>query len=209
MGLISAHHELGQDTQAIADVEKMPPATYETALGDPGFLSMLGAIYQQANQFEVAQGLLERAAKLADRRRRPAQRRAAIAAGGHLSAAQQHRSGLRDLPPDSARRIPTAPMPGRASSPRLPPPIATREALAGDRADSRAGAQAARSRHRLRADRGQPLRRHRRHRPRRRVHEPRAGLLRQAQDSSRRPTSTFRTPGCSTTPATTARSIPR
>ncbi len=25
MGLVSAHHEMGQDTQAIADVEKMPP----------------------------------------------------------------------------------------------------------------------------------------------------------------------------------------
>jgi tetratricopeptide (TPR) repeat protein len=64
MGLVSAHHEQGQDTQAIADVEKMPAASYEAALGDPGFLSLLGAIYQQANQFEVAQGLLERAAKL-------------------------------------------------------------------------------------------------------------------------------------------------
>ena len=64
MGLVSAHHEMGQDTQAIADVEKMPPATYEAALADPGFLSMLGAIYQQANQYEVAQGLLERSMKL-------------------------------------------------------------------------------------------------------------------------------------------------
>ncbi len=33
MGLVSAHHEMGQDTQAIADVEKMPPAAYESALG--------------------------------------------------------------------------------------------------------------------------------------------------------------------------------
>jgi tetratricopeptide (TPR) repeat protein len=64
MGLVSAHHELAQDNRAIADVEKMPPATYDSALADPGFLSMLGAIYQQANQFDVAQGLLERSAKL-------------------------------------------------------------------------------------------------------------------------------------------------
>jgi tetratricopeptide (TPR) repeat protein len=77
MGLVSAHHQLGQDTHAIADVEKMPPATYEEALGDPGFLSMLGAIYQQANQFEIAQGLLERSAKLQ------------IAAGGQPSLALQ------------------------------------------------------------------------------------------------------------------------
>ncbi len=42
----------------------MPPATYEAALADPGFLSLLGSMYQQANQFEIAQGLLERSAKL-------------------------------------------------------------------------------------------------------------------------------------------------
>ncbi len=64
MGLVSAHHELGQDNEAIAEVQRMPPATYESALGDPGFLSMLGSIYAQANQFEIAQGLLERSAKL-------------------------------------------------------------------------------------------------------------------------------------------------
>ena len=64
MGLVSAHHELGQDAQAIADVEKMPPATYDSALADPGFLSMLGSIYAQSNQFEIAQGLLERSAKI-------------------------------------------------------------------------------------------------------------------------------------------------
>ncbi len=64
MGIVSAHHEQGQDVEAIQDVQKMPPATYESALGDAGFLSMLGAMYQQANQLEVAQGLLERSAKL-------------------------------------------------------------------------------------------------------------------------------------------------
>ncbi|MGO9337532.1 MAG: cellulose synthase subunit BcsC-related outer membrane protein [Terracidiphilus sp.] len=63
-GLIGAHHEMGQDTAAIDDVKKMPAAVYESALGDPAFLTMLGAIYQQANQYELAQGLLERAARL-------------------------------------------------------------------------------------------------------------------------------------------------
>ena len=63
-GMVSAHHELGLDNQAISEVEKMPPATYEEALADPGFLNMLGSMYQQANQFEIAQGLLERSAKL-------------------------------------------------------------------------------------------------------------------------------------------------
>jgi cellulose synthase operon protein C len=75
MGLIGARHQLGQDTQAIADLQKMPPASYEAALGDPGFLSLLGAIYQQANEFEIAQGFLERSAKLQ------------AAAGGQPSAA--------------------------------------------------------------------------------------------------------------------------
>jgi cellulose synthase operon protein C len=64
MGLVSAHHELGRDNEAITDVEKMPPATYEAALNDSGFLAMLGSIYQQANQFDIAQNLLERSAKL-------------------------------------------------------------------------------------------------------------------------------------------------
>ncbi len=60
------HHELKQDNEAINDVEKMPPATYEAALADVGFLSMLGSIYQQANQFDIAQGLLERSRQVAD-----------------------------------------------------------------------------------------------------------------------------------------------
>ena len=64
MGLINAHHQMGQDARVIGDVEKMPPATYESAISDLGFLSLLGAVYQQANQFEVAQGLLERSARL-------------------------------------------------------------------------------------------------------------------------------------------------
>jgi len=76
-GRISAQHELGQDTEAVSDVAKMPAATYETALADPSVLATLGAIYQQANQFEVAQGLLERSLKLE------------IAAGGQPSVALQ------------------------------------------------------------------------------------------------------------------------
>ncbi|WP_263358261.1 cellulose synthase subunit BcsC-related outer membrane protein [Acidicapsa ligni] len=64
MGLVTADHQLGQDRDAIDLVEKMPPATYEASLSDPGFLSMLGSMYQQSNQFEIAQGLLERSAKI-------------------------------------------------------------------------------------------------------------------------------------------------
>jgi len=64
MGLITADHQLEQDDAAIDLVEKMPPDTYEAALTDAGFLSMLGSIYQQSNQFDIAQGLLERSARL-------------------------------------------------------------------------------------------------------------------------------------------------
>ncbi len=74
-GLVSADHQLGQDTLAITNVKKMPPATYEEALADPGFLSVMAAIYQQANQYEIAQSLLERAERLQ------------VAAGGQPSMA--------------------------------------------------------------------------------------------------------------------------
>ena len=63
-GLLSARHEMGQDTQAITALEKMTPAVHESALADPAFLMLLGAVDEQAGQNEVAQGLFERAAKL-------------------------------------------------------------------------------------------------------------------------------------------------
>jgi cellulose synthase operon protein C len=77
MGLLSAHHEMSQDTQAIADVEKMTPTVHESAFADPAFLILLGSIYRQAGQYEVAQDLLQRAAKLQ------------IAAGGQPSVQLQ------------------------------------------------------------------------------------------------------------------------
>ena len=63
-GLISAHHNLSQDSVAISEVRRIPAAVYESALLDPAFLATLGAIYQQANQLDVAQGFLERAERL-------------------------------------------------------------------------------------------------------------------------------------------------
>ena len=63
-GLIGAQHLIGQDDQAIANVQRIPAPAYEAALSSPGFLATLGAIYQQANQLDVAQGFLERAEKL-------------------------------------------------------------------------------------------------------------------------------------------------
>ncbi len=63
-GLISAHHNLAQDSLALSEVQRMPAAVYESAISDPDFLSLLGAIYQQANQLDVAQGFLERAERV-------------------------------------------------------------------------------------------------------------------------------------------------
>jgi len=64
MGLVSAHHEQGLEAEALSDVQRMPPDTYQNALGDAGFLAELAAIYQDANQYDVAQGMLERAVNL-------------------------------------------------------------------------------------------------------------------------------------------------
>ena len=64
MGLVTAQHELNHDSEAIGLVEKIPPDAYDAGLADPNFLLMLGAIYQQNNQLEIAQSLLERSIRI-------------------------------------------------------------------------------------------------------------------------------------------------
>ncbi len=64
MGLTSVYHQLGQDQAAIQLVERMQPTTYEAALSNADFLSMLASIYQQANQLEIAESLLERSVRI-------------------------------------------------------------------------------------------------------------------------------------------------
>ena len=64
-GLVSVQHDAGRDADAVETVERMPPTAYESAMQDTGFLSLVAAIYQQQNHFDVAQGFLERAAKIA------------------------------------------------------------------------------------------------------------------------------------------------
>ena len=64
VGLISAQHEFGRDSLAVAAIQKIPPSTYESALRDPGSLSLFGAVFLQVNQSDVAQSMLERAEKL-------------------------------------------------------------------------------------------------------------------------------------------------
>jgi hypothetical protein len=99
MGLISAHHELGQDAQAIADVQKIPRPPTKTRSPIPAFSPMLGAIYQQANQLTSPRECSSAQMKLEIAAGGHPCIALAVAVGRHLSAAQQHRSGLRHLPP--------------------------------------------------------------------------------------------------------------
>lgn len=63
-GMVALEHLAGRDADAITVAERMPPDAYENALRDPGFLSMLAAIYQSENHPDVAQDFLERAVKI-------------------------------------------------------------------------------------------------------------------------------------------------
>ncbi len=60
-GLINAEHSMGNDTVALQTLESMPPAVYDQALRDPGFLVGTAAIYQANSKPDLAQSLLERA----------------------------------------------------------------------------------------------------------------------------------------------------
>jgi tetratricopeptide (TPR) repeat protein len=61
-GLIAMQHQAGHDVEALETIQRMAPGTYDAALEDNGFLSMMAAIYQQQNRFDLAQQLLQRAA---------------------------------------------------------------------------------------------------------------------------------------------------
>jgi tetratricopeptide (TPR) repeat protein len=62
-GLIAMQHQAGHDPEAIATVQRMSPPAYDAALEDNGFLSLLASIYQQQNRFDMAQQLLQHAAR--------------------------------------------------------------------------------------------------------------------------------------------------
>jgi Flp pilus assembly protein TadD len=62
-GLIDAQHQSGHDADAVATVQRMAPSTYDAALNDNGFLTMLAGIYRQQNHPDVALDLLRRAAQ--------------------------------------------------------------------------------------------------------------------------------------------------
>lgn len=60
-GLVNAQHSMHNDLAAIQTLESMPPAVYDQALREPGFLGTAASIYQAQNKFDIAQSLLERA----------------------------------------------------------------------------------------------------------------------------------------------------
>ncbi len=147
---------------------------------DPGFLSMLGSIYAQANQFELAQGLLERSAKLQ------------VAAGGEpASSLKLQMAAIYLQRNDTARaydlyRQVLSDHPERLDAWKgligtLLPDQPQQRSAGGDCLDSSADPQAVGSRHRVFAERSQPVRGQRRYSARRRVHEPRERVLRKAK----------------------------
>lgn len=60
-GLVRTQHALQQDQPALQSVEVMPSSTYDSAMRDPGFQSMVAAIYLTQNKLDTAQGIIEKA----------------------------------------------------------------------------------------------------------------------------------------------------
>ena len=59
--LVAAEHQFDRDDDAIAAVRGMPRSAYDQSLNDPGFLALLGSIYQSRNQLANAEKFLEKA----------------------------------------------------------------------------------------------------------------------------------------------------
>jgi predicted Zn-dependent protease len=60
-GLIRTEHALNQDTQALRDLQAMPPAAREQAMTNAGFEATVAAIYQAEKKLDLAQSTLEKA----------------------------------------------------------------------------------------------------------------------------------------------------
>ena len=63
--LVAAEHQLDRDDDAIADLRGMPRSAYDQSQNDPGFLALLGSIYQSRNQLSSAEKYLEKALSVA------------------------------------------------------------------------------------------------------------------------------------------------
>jgi tetratricopeptide (TPR) repeat protein len=60
-GLVRVQHAQHADPQALQTLMGMPPATYETAMKDPGFQTTIASVYQSQNRLDAAQQILESA----------------------------------------------------------------------------------------------------------------------------------------------------
>ena len=58
-GLVNTAHELGHDAEAYQVLQSMPPATYEAAMQEPGFQTVVAAIYAGQGHYDLAQQTLE------------------------------------------------------------------------------------------------------------------------------------------------------
>ncbi len=63
--LIAAQHQLNRDNDALATVARMPQPVLEKQENDPGFLVLIGSIYQTRHEWARAQKYLEKALALA------------------------------------------------------------------------------------------------------------------------------------------------
>jgi Tfp pilus assembly protein PilF len=60
-GLVSALLQLQDYGRAVAAVKRMPKATYESAIRSPEFLLLIGTIYENQEQYDAAEGFVQRA----------------------------------------------------------------------------------------------------------------------------------------------------
>ena len=59
-GMVRVQHAAGQDPQALATIEAMPPEVYSKAMQDAGFDDTVASIYQSQQRLDVAQDILEK-----------------------------------------------------------------------------------------------------------------------------------------------------
>jgi Tfp pilus assembly protein PilF len=61
-GLVRVQHAMGHDDEALKTAQSMPPATYATAMREPGFELTVASIYEAEKKLDEAQDLLQKAA---------------------------------------------------------------------------------------------------------------------------------------------------
>jgi cellulose synthase operon protein C len=59
-GLVRVQHAMNDDLVALQTLKSMPPASYQSAMRDPGFQILVAGIYQSRNKLDIAQDILEK-----------------------------------------------------------------------------------------------------------------------------------------------------